>query len=50
MVAPEAVISVLPPVHMLADTGVAVTVGTAFTVIVCVVVFTQPDALVPVIV
>ena len=46
--APEAVIEVEPPLQMVDATGVTVRTGTAFTVMVCVDVLTQPAALVPV--
>ena len=50
MLAPDAVMPVDEPVQYDEDTGVTVSTGIALTVIVFVVVFAQPDALVPVIV
>ena len=48
VVAPLAVIVVLPPIQILAVIVVVVTIGNGFTVTVIVAVFTQPFAFVPV--
>jgi hypothetical protein len=50
VVAPEAVIFVFDPLHIVAETGVADTVGMPLTVIVWVLVAEQPPALTPVMV
>ena len=50
MLAPDAVIPVDEPLHIDEETGVTVRTGSELTVIDWVAVFTQPDALVPLIV